>query len=67
MTKLESTFHLALLVILAGASRADTPVYDPTDPSQVVEESSEEITDGGLLAHRSIRRVSMIATGTDRA
>ena len=48
MTKLESTFHLALLVILAGASRADTPVYDPTDPSQVVEESSEEITDGGL-------------------
>ncbi|MDG2093925.1 MAG: hypothetical protein P8J89_01470 [Phycisphaerales bacterium] len=47
MVKLEPTFLLTLLVILTGSSLADTPVYDPTDPSQVVEEQ-EQTADRGL-------------------
>ena len=47
MTKLKPTFFLALIVV-SCSTVADTPVYDPTDPSQVVKESQDQSTEEGL-------------------
>ena len=47
MTKLKPACFLASLVICALAL-ADTPLYDPTDPSQVAEQSPDGTKDNGL-------------------
>ncbi|MBG84199.1 MAG: hypothetical protein CMJ40_06590 [Phycisphaerae bacterium] len=47
MIKLKPTFFLALATLSCSAL-ADTPEYDPTDPSQVIEETPDQTTEKGL-------------------
>ena len=47
MTNLKPTFFLTLTIV-SCSTVADTPVYDPTDPSQVVEEAPDQTSEKSL-------------------